>query len=391
MAESNFLSPDERKGLPKEARTSNRFRLDEDEAELITFYRKTGTIPPRFLVETDRSFAKRTAQYAALQKKYRVLLETVDAAEAQLDRYLAIKKAGPKKILKLRPKTKSKTSESIPILVLADVHYGQRVDPEVVSGLNEYDTEIAEQSLREFFDNGTYLINLMKNETAVKTVVLYLAGDLMSGDIHDDLMEGNDESALEAVVSMKRILNEGIPYILENTGAEKLIIVGVQDNHGRNTKKPRVATAWKHSYAYLLYAMLGLDYAKDERIHVEYSKGYHAWLDLFGKFPIRFHHGHAIKYSGGVGGISIPANKKVDRWNKARRAYLDVFGHYHQFKYGGDWVCAPSMVGYDPYALFIGADYEPPRQLLLAIEKTKGLTKTEPILLGERSTPRTLR
>jgi hypothetical protein len=78
-----------------------------------------------------------------------------------------------------------------------------------------------------------------------------------------------------------------------------------------------------------------------ERARVEFriSEGYHSFLDIYGNLKIRLHHGHAINYQGGIGGIFIPAFKSISQWDKANRADLDVFGHFHQSKDGGKFIC----------------------------------------------------
>src|SRR5208282_6842766 len=92
-------------------------------------------------------------------------------------------------------------------------------------------------------------------------------------------------------------------------------------------------------------------------------------LNLFGTYPIRFHHGHAIKYQGGVGGITISVNKAINSWNRNRNVKLDIFGHFHQFFDGGNFICNGSLVGYNAYAVAIKAAYERPSQTFLLVNK----------------------
>ena len=121
-------------------------------------------------------------------------------------------------------------------------------------------------------------------------------------------------------------------------------------------------------------------YYRDEpRIKWIIPEGIHSYLDIYDT-TIRFHHGHAVKYGGGVGGIYIPVNKAIAQWNKGRRADLDVFGHFHQLRDGGNFLCNGSLVGYNAFALSIKADYEPPKQALFLIDKKRGRTCTWPIL-----------
>ena len=85
------------------------------------------------------------------------------------------------------------------------------------------------------------------------------------------------------------------------------------------------------------------------------------------------HHG------GGIGGVSIPAYKKISQWQRAKYADLDIFGHLHQMKDGGNFLLNGSMIGYNAFAVRIGADYEQPKQTFVLINKKRGKTLVCPI------------
>ncbi len=82
---------------------------------------------------------------------------------------------------------------------------------------------------------------------------------------------------------------------------------------------------------------------------------------------MRFHHGDAIRFAGGVGGVTIPLRKKIAQWNKRRTTHLDVLGHFHQFIDGWDFVGCGCLVGYDAYASEIGGEFQQPTQTFLVI------------------------
>jgi len=103
-------------------------------------------------------------------------------------------------------------------------------------------------------------------------------------------------------------------------------------------------------------------------------------MDVYGR-TLRLHHGHAIRYQGGVGGLFIPTYKAIAQWNLGRRAHLDAFGHFHQTKDGGSFLTNGSLIGYNAFALSIKADFELPRQTLILLDKTRGRTCSWPILV----------
>lgn len=63
-------------------------------------------------------------------------------------------------------------------------------------------------------------------------------------------------------------------------------------------------------------------------------QSYLSYIQVYDK-TIAFHHGHAVKYAGGVGGITISMNKAVAQWNRTRVADIYCCGHFHQVFDGG--------------------------------------------------------
>jgi hypothetical protein len=88
---------------------------------------------------------------------------------------------------------------------------------------------------------------------------------------------------------------------------------------------------------------------------------------------IRFTHGDAIRGTGGQSGITLPINKAIDRgWDKERQADYTVLGHFHQLHFAPRCMVNGSVVGYNAYARYIKAGYEPPRQgMFLAVQGRK--------------------
>jgi hypothetical protein len=100
------------------------------------------------------------------------------------------------------------------------------------------------------------------------------------------------------------------------------------------------------------------------------ADGYILRSEIQGK-RIRFHHGNYMKYQGGVGGITIPVIKAIAAWDRTWRADLDVFGHWHQYLAHPKFVSCNCLIGYGPYAEFVKAEYSPPSQTLIVIDKDR--------------------
>ena len=254
------------------------------------------------------------------------------------------------------------------VIVWNDWHVEERVDPDTVNGLNTYSPEIAAKRLKKCFSKSIMLLESARQICKINHLVLAILGDVITGYIHEELQEGNYLSPTEASLFAEEQIMSGINFLLKEAGVKQITIPTAIGNHGRTTKKPRVATAYKNSYEWLLYNHIAKWYRKEPRVRFKIEKSYHNYLDIQGK-SIRFHHGDYIRYNGGVGGITIPANKAIAEWDKTKKADLDVFGHWHQFMFGHKFVCCNCSIGYTPFAVRIKAPSSPPSQTFIVIDK----------------------
>jgi len=364
-------------------RSDNRFRLTEEEAKLIMVRRQTGVVPDDEAVHSDRNVLRLLATNKKISGMYKAALIELDEMQRQIDLLCELDKEIHRPVLKLKhQEQKSGKSRSVIVLPFSDLHLGEVVDPDTVSHLNTYNVDTAKIRVKAYFEKVMYLTNLMRTKTKIDHVVLALLGDMINGDIHEELREENELTGIEAVDLAEDMLIEGIDFLRNHGKFKKISVACCFGNHGRTTRKPRNSTAWKNNLEYLLYRHLAKLYSGQNDITFQLTKGYHNYVEMWPDWTVRFHHGDKISYHGGVGGISIPVNKAVWKWSNIKRVKLDVFGHFHQCKEDHMWVSNGSVIGFNAYAMGIKADYEPPRQRFLVIEEDKGLTFNMPILLS---------
>jgi hypothetical protein len=270
--------------------------------------------------------------------------------------------------------------EATAISVLSDVHAEEYVDPNTVNQLNSYNLDICKNRLSSFFERTLRLIEIQRNGVNINTLVIPLLGDLISGYIHEELVENNQLSPTEALLFVYDLVISGINFIVKEGKLKKIIIPCCDGNHGRTTDKIRVSTRYSNSYEWLMFGFLKKYYENSDVVEVIISNSYHLYLNIY-DFPIRLHHGDSIAYGGGVGGITIPVNKAINEWNKSTKAYLDVFGHFHTLIWGSNFISNGSLIGYNPYALKIKAAYEKPQQAFFLIDETRGRTIQCPIFV----------
>jgi len=212
----------------------------------------------------------------------------------------------------------------------------------------------------------------------IRRVVVWLGGDFISGHIHDDTAELAQLAPLAATRWIGERLAGFIGAVADQ--ADDVIVATNSGNHGRSTEKLRVGTEMEHSFEQHLYLTLA---SAERRPNVRWQvgTGYLNVVDLDG-FRVRFHHGHAVRYQGGIGGIHVPLNKSIAAWDSIQRADLTCLGHWHQFSWGraGRYVSNGSVIGHSAYAVRIKATYEPPCQACIVVDHERHeVTKAFPL------------
>lgn len=364
------------KGEPKIVKTS--VSVDANELSIIKQLRETGTLPNASVLKSDISINNMAAENINLKRQYKSTLEELHLAQSKLDLALDIQDVKPRDFA-YSVKARNKDSESTAFMIASDWHIEERVDPAVVNHLNEYNPTIAKQRANKFFTNGLKLIEIQRHGTKIEELVLAVIGDIITGYIHDELMENNYMSPAVAISTAYDILFSGIEFLVREGKFKKITIICSPGNHGRTTDKKHISTSADNSYEWLMYEFMKKHYKDHPVVNLIVDKSYHTYLNVYDNFVVRFHHGDALKFGGGVGGITIPTKKAISQWNKSRKANLDVFGHFHQFMDGGDFICNGSLIGWNAYAIEIKAEFEQAKQAFFLIEKEMGKTIVAPI------------
>lgn len=348
--------------------------------EAVYAPRQIPTFDPATQITEDRAKLKAIAEMKAAQAKYEAAVQIIERQESELG-WLADIRAGVDTTYRIMPHEGSGTSEGTPIIVASDWHAEETVTPAQVGGLNEFNLEIADARIAQFWRASLKLVQKHLNPgIRIHEVVIALLGDFITGQIHGaENAESNALLPIDAIIWVQNRIIAGIDFWL-NHSSYTLVIPCKVGNHTRTTLRTRFGSEAGHSLESLMYVHLAGYYRNEPRIKFVIDDGYHTYLNIYDQ-TVRLHHGHAIKYQGGIGGLFIPAYKAVGSWSKARWANLDIFGHFHQSKDGGSFICNGSLIGYNSFALSIKADYEKPKQTLTLIDKKRGRTTVWPILL----------
>ena len=282
----------------------------------------------------------------------------------------------------LAPKKRPKTHTSTVCAVLSDCHFDEVVNPEEIDGRNAYNRQIAERRLERFFQGVIKLSRDYLTGVEYDGCVLMLGGDLISGDIHEELSETNEGTALETVLHWSNQIAAGIGLLAETFG--KVHVPVVVGNHGRRTRKSRAKKRARDNFDWLIGQMVANYYRDDPRVTFDIPDGTDTVVDVYGtRFLLT--HGDQVGGGGGIGGIWPPIMRMVAK--KRVRYEFDtlVCGHWHQL------IAAPtaglivngSLKGYDEYAAVSNFMPERAQQAMWLVAPNEGVTFSAPVFCDD--------
>lgn len=336
------------------------------------------------IASLERSLANARTAQAGANAAAKAAESDLDALQARLRVYeAATVQKPPRALTPARPKK----GEAVAVAMLSDCHWDEVVRPEEVGGVNAYDRAIAEKRLDRFV---TKVIELSRDYVAnveVKSLVLLLGGDLVSGDIHDELRESNEATTLETVVHWSGRLASAILTLADYFGTVHCpTVVG---NHGRRTRKPRAKGRVVDNFDWMLVHSAATMLADDKRITFDIPETTTCVTQVYGT-KILLAHGDAVRGGSGVGGIWPPIKRYQFRLQGNPSTAHDVMcvGHWHQL------VLAPSSglvvngspKGLDEYATVSAFEWHPQDtgQACFWVTPEHGVTMAAPAFVVDR-------
>jgi predicted MPP superfamily phosphohydrolase len=274
------------------------------------------------------------------------------------------------------------------IAFLSDTHYGEVVIAKEMADYNAYNLDIAEQRTKRFFERTMRVAKQYLAGVTYDGIVLALGGDLVSGDIHEELEQTNEMSTYETVEWAVPRLRAGIELWLEEFG--QVHVVSAPGNHGRNTKKPRhkkrsANNADTHIARLLAGSMDGVD-----GVTFDVPRSLDASFEIYGR---RFALEHGDEARGGNGQVGAMGPVKIRAYRRLLQTSMEgaamdylLVGHFHQLVMAPQqgFVMNGSLKGYDEYARAKAFKPEPPQQALMVMTPEHGLTVCTPLFVGNR-------
>lgn len=284
------------------------------------------------------------------------------------------------------PKAKGALHRGIPTLILSDCHWDEVVNPHEVEGANCYNRNIAVIRLQQILAGVHDVTRKFFAGLTYEGATLLLGGDLLSGNIHEELVQTNEDTVFGSVDFWSDLLCAFIQQMAEEFG--KLHVATVVGNHGRNTRKPRAKLRVRDNLDWLLYRIAARGLSGDSRITWQIPESADVTFKLYNT---TYRGTHGDQFRGGSGISAMMSPLFLGQHRKSRRQMelhnpFDwlVMGHWHDYFVGKGLIVNGSVKGYDEYAYVGNYQAQRPIQALWITTPENGLTFPAPIFADNR-------
>lgn len=258
-----------------------------------------------------------------------------------------------------KPKKQDVDTEIEGVIQITDMHMGAVQDASEIEGFNEYNPEICEARCMDFVHRFNRYTDRKRNSYIINKCNVLVTGDLISGDIHQELLVTNAFPITVQVVRSAQVLAQQVHELAQNFHDVTVHFIGA-DNHGRLTKKPQAKQEGINSMNYLV-GVLAQAYLRELKNVIFNIYPQHEKVVTVMNRNYLISHGHGMKAWLGIPyyaadrklGKEFTARMQLIMDQKLKAAEIGfhkmITGHFHvpintpQYQFGG------SVQGTDAY------------------------------------------
>lgn len=255
-------------------------------------------------------------------------------------------------------------------LVLSDLHCGEVVAPEAVNGLNEFNWDVLVERMAQI--EKSLLSFLHARPWPIDELQIWLLGDNLSGNIHEELAETNEfpvaEQAWRVGILIAQFIERLVPHY------PRIVVNGVSGNHPR-IGKPHSSKQVFDNFDWLSYKLIDAHLTNYESVECSFPMSAFKVVEIAGLRGLLWH-GDGVRSSM----PGVPWGGVMRRWNELSKQYaqagiyLDFLavGHFHQANIVQSKIFMNgSVIGLNEYGLKNFGSGERPTQLLLTFQPSK--------------------
>ncbi len=285
-----------------------------------------------------------------------------------------------------------------PATIWSDWHYSEVVKKNQVGGVNEFNKSIAKRRVKRLTETTIDLAfnHMGRAKTKYPGIVVALGGDMLGGDIHEELLRTNDRTTQQSIEDLIDLISAGLDTMATAFG--KVFVPCVVGNHGRSTKKMMMKDRVFTSHEWNVYCGVARHFKKSRAVQFMIPEEADAMFNIY-NHRYMLTHGDSLGVKGGDGiigalGPIMRGTLKTHRSEAQIGRDFDtlLIGHWHQYLTLPGLICNNSLKGYDEYArLALRAPYSRPSQALWFTHPEHGITAHWQVYLEAQATAETSR
>ena len=269
------------------------------------------------------------------------------------------------------PKEQQVATKVDAVMQITDGHMGAVQEPEEIEGFGEFNPVICRARQMDFVHRYNRWTDRQRLAYIIDNCHVIVTGDLISGDIHQELQVTNAFPVTVQVVEAATVLAEQMIELSQNFKNVIVHFIGA-DNHGRLTRKPQAKEGGLNSMNYLVGVLTRAYLSQTQNVEFNIYPMYEKVITV-GNRNYLITHGHGMKAWMGI--PYYAAERKVGREAQARmQLIMDqklkmheigfhkmVLGHFHVPINAPMYSFCGSVQGTDAYDHEAGR-YAPPSQ-----------------------------
>jgi len=277
-------------------------------------------------------------------------------------------------------KQKKTSASQVVVAPLTDLHIGDRVEEEQMAGLNEYSIDIFNKRLFGWAEKLVELVELRRQFASVDRLVIPMLGDMISGDIHEELARTNLDNCMGQMIRGANLVAQALMFLASDF--KEIHVPCVVGNHGRMTRKPPMKDKYM-DWDYMLYQWVAAFCREQKNITFDIQKAFINSFEAANK-EILIMHGDSVPGAG----LGTAILRQVSNFRNVLNYRFDsvMMGHFHrvdEFDIGtGEVHICGTMKGGDEYALQKLVVYTPPKHIVTYWHPKYGYIGKEVIYLN---------
>ena len=312
-------------------------------------------------IKLDKKVATFKAEATHWKKLYETAVKKTAQTEAVIDSVQNFLPALQTIPIRTPDVVSSTTTPQTVIAPLSDTHVGDRVESDQMAGMNEYSIDIFNRRLYGWTKQLLQLVELRRKFAPVNNLVIPMLGDMISGDIHDELARTNIDNCMGQMIRGANLIAQALMSLAGSF--EEIRVPCVVGNHGRMTRKPPMKDKYM-DWDYMLYQWVATLCREQKNIKFSIPKSFINSFDIDDR-KILIMHGDSVPGAG----VGTSILRQVANFRNVLNYRFDsvMMGHFHRIDEmdigtGEVHICG-TMKGGDEYALQKLVVYSPPKHI----------------------------